>query len=244
MFQGFSDETFEFFMAIRFNNNREFFQSNRDWYLRAVREPCLALAEALNPAVEALDDELERRPGRVVSRINRDIRFSHDKSPYRDYIWLAFRRPGEQRSTTLGVYFDISASGAAWGMGYYAENRAMMNGLRRRLLAEPDTFLNLWQPVTEEFPLHVERPIKRLPIPESLHPALRQWYPMRSFYLQRDCRDFALMKSPKLADAIADGFAKLAPMYRYLTGIVPEPDADLTREVTEPMSLTAGGSSE
>ena len=44
MFQGFSDETFEFFMAIRFNNNRDFFQANRDWYLRAVREPCLRLA--------------------------------------------------------------------------------------------------------------------------------------------------------------------------------------------------------
>ena len=48
MFQGYSDETFEFFMAIRFNNNADFFHSNRDWYLRGVREPSLALAEALN----------------------------------------------------------------------------------------------------------------------------------------------------------------------------------------------------
>ena len=114
MFQGYTDETFEFFMAIRFNNNADFFHSNHDWYLRAVREPSLALAEALAPTVEWLDDSLERRPNRVLARINRDIRFSHDKSPYRDYIWLAFRRPGEEKSVTLGVYFDLSDSGASY----------------------------------------------------------------------------------------------------------------------------------
>lgn len=32
MFQGFTEQTFEFFMAIRFNNNREFFLENHDWY--------------------------------------------------------------------------------------------------------------------------------------------------------------------------------------------------------------------
>ena len=56
MFQGFTDETFEFFMAIAFNNNTDFFHANHDWYLRAVREPCLQLAAALSDAVEAVDD--------------------------------------------------------------------------------------------------------------------------------------------------------------------------------------------
>ena len=93
MFQGYNDETFEFFMAIGFNNNVDFFHSNHDWYLRGVREPSLRLAEALSPVIEEIDDSLERRPNRVVSRINRDIRFSKDKSPYRDYIWLSFHRP-------------------------------------------------------------------------------------------------------------------------------------------------------
>ena len=94
MFQGFTDETFEFFMAIRFNNNTEFFHSNHDWYQRAVRTPCLELAAALSEAVGAVDDEIELRPNRVVSRINRDLRFSRDKSPYRDYMWLKLRREG------------------------------------------------------------------------------------------------------------------------------------------------------
>ena len=48
-FEGYTEQTRTFFMALRFNNNREFFQSERQWYLQSVREPSLALAEALAP---------------------------------------------------------------------------------------------------------------------------------------------------------------------------------------------------
>lgn len=93
MFAGFTEETFSYFTAIRFCNNREFFQANHDWYVRAVREPLLDLADALGDTVRAIDPELETRPGRVLCRPNRDIRYSRDKSVYRDYMFLKFRRP-------------------------------------------------------------------------------------------------------------------------------------------------------
>lgn len=230
MFQGFTDETFEFFMAIRFNNNRDFFHSNRDWYLRAVREPCLELAEALCSVVESLDDALERRPHRVVSRINRDIRFAKDKSPYRDYLWLAFRRPREERKTTLGVYFDISDKGASYGMGFYDENRPMMNALRRKLLTESEEFLQRWRPVREEFPLYVKA-LKRLAIPEELPEELHPWYPAKGFYLEKEITDFNLIKSPQLADEIIEGYQKLAPLYSYIRDITPEETIEVTRDL-------------
>ena len=44
MFQGFSDDTFEFLMALSFNNNREFFHANHDWYVKGLRKPALELA--------------------------------------------------------------------------------------------------------------------------------------------------------------------------------------------------------
>lgn len=39
MFPGFSDRMFEFFLALQFNNNREFFHENHAWYEEAVRNP-------------------------------------------------------------------------------------------------------------------------------------------------------------------------------------------------------------
>ena len=220
MFQGYSNETIEFFLAIRFNNNRPFFLENRDWYLRAVRQPSLALAEALAPVAEEIDPDLERRPHRVVSRINRDIRFARDKSPYRDYVWLAFRRPGEDRGRSLGMYFDIGDSGASYGMGFYRENRGLMDALRRRMELAPDEVLELCAPVLSEFTLYAE-PNRRIKVPENVPEALRPWYAAKGFYFEKSVTDFDLIFSPALAEEVKAGFQRLKPLYRYLLNLQP-----------------------
>ena len=231
MFQGYNDETFEFFMAIRFNNNTDFFHANHDWYLRGVREPSLRLAEALSPTIEQIDENLERRPNRVVSRINRDIRFSNDKSPYRDYIWLSFHQPKEDRPTSAGLYFDLSASGASCGMGYYRADKSLMNALRRRMTTEPDALVALIAPLLEEFTLYTEN-YKRMAIPEGVPEILRQLYPTKGFYFEKPLNDFNLLKSPALEEEIARCYRLLTPMYRYLRELTPEADADATVDRT------------
>lgn len=227
MFQGYNDETFEFFMAIRFNNNADFFHSSHDWYLRGVREPSLALAEALSETVEAIDASLERRPNRVVSRINRDIRFSNDKSPYRDYIWLSFRRPKDERVNSAELYFDLSASGGSFGMGYYRATKPLMNALRRRMVTEPEHVAELMSPVLREFTLSTDN-YRRMTVPETIPEILRPLYPTRGFYFSKPLNDFALLKSPALAEEIARGYRLLTPMHQYLQTLTPEADPDNT----------------
>lgn len=227
MFQGYSDETFEFFMAISFNNNTDFFHANHDWYLRGVREPSLALAEALGPMIETLDSNLERRPNRVVSRINRDIRFSNDKSPYRDYLWLSFHQNGEDRSTRLELYFDISCKGASCGMGYFRPERTLMNGLRQRILTEPESLMALWEPLSAEFTAYTNS-YRRMAVPDAVPEVLRPFYTARGLYFEKPIIDFALLKSPSLADAIIAAYQRLTPMYRYLERLTPVPDEDVT----------------
>ena len=137
-FQGYTEDTRAFFMALRFNNNREFFLNNREWYLRSVREPSLALVEALAPAVEQIDPGIETRPQRALARINRDTRFSRDKSPYRDHVWISFRRPEEERGHLPSFYVEVGVEGVYFGMGAYAPERARMNALRRHLRLAPE----------------------------------------------------------------------------------------------------------
>lgn len=223
MFQGFSDETFEFLMALSFNNNREFFHANHDWYVSGLRRPALELAAALGESVRALSPELETRPEKVVSRINRDLRFTNDKTPYRDYIWLAFRRPREDRKTTIGAYFDLSCSGASYGIGFYQENRPMMNGLRRRLRNDPQELLSLLSGIEGRFTPHVDH-FKRLPVPEGIPQELTDWYRAKSFYIEKDIKDFTLIKSPVLAEEIANGYTELVSLFKYMDSIVPEED--------------------
>ena len=213
MFQGYSNETFEFFMAIRFNNNRPFFQDNRDWYLRAVREPSIALAQDLAELVEEIDPNLERRPHRAVSRINRDIRFSRDKSPYRDHIWLSFHHTDEEKGKLPGLYFELNDNGGYLGMGFYRGNKVLMDAIRTRILARPGEMLELYLPIADEFLLHADIS-SRISIPSEVPPELRALYAAKSFYFEREITDFDLIRSPELADEIKQSFKRLQPLYR------------------------------
>ena len=223
MFRGFTDDTFEFLMALSFNNNREFFHANHDWYVKGLRKPALELAGELGEAVRALSPELETRPEKVVSRINRDLRFSNDKTPYRDYIWLAFRRPREERNTTIGAYFDLSCSGASFGIGIYNENRPMMNGLRTRLRADWRELDSLLADIDGKFAPYLNS-FKRMPVPDSIPESLHLWYRAKGFYLEKDIKDFTLIKSSALAQEIIKGYTELIPLFRYFDSIVPEED--------------------
>ena len=166
-FEGYTEDSRAFFMALRFNNNREFFQSNREWYLKSVREPSLALAEALSPAIEKIDPGIETRPHRALARINRDTRFSHDKSPYRDHVWISFRRPEEERGRFPSFFIEVGVEGVFYGMGAYAPERARMNALRRHLRLAPEEPEALLTELGGRFTLYGET-YKRLAVPEEL----------------------------------------------------------------------------
>lgn len=218
MFQGYSNETFEFFMAIRFNNNRPFFQENREWYYRAVREPSYALAQALSDLMEEIDPDIDRRPHRVVSRINRDIRFARDKSPYRDHVWLSFHRIDEEKGKLPGFYFELSDEGGFGGMGFYRGNRPLMDALRARILVRPDEALAIYRPIADAFALHAEINA-RIAIPDQVPAELRALYACRSFYLEKTISDFDLIRSPRLAEALKADFRLLMPLYQYIINL-------------------------
>ena len=215
MFQGYSNETFEFFMAIRFNNNRPFFQDNKDWYQRAVREPSIALAQELADLAEEIDPNLERRPHRVVSRINRDIRFARDKSPYRDCVWLSFHHTDENKGKLPGLYFEVNDTRAVCGMGFYRNNRKLMDALRTRILARPSEVANLYLPLEDEYLLYPTLN-SRLSIPNEVPAELRALYACGCFYLEKSIPDFDLIRSPELADELKKCFKRLAPFYRFI----------------------------
>ena len=92
IFEGFPKEMSEFLIELRFNNNKEWFDLNRNRYFDLVKEPMDLFSNELN-------DELIKKTGiktiPSVSRINRDIRFSKNKEPYRDHRWVIIQQVWE-----------------------------------------------------------------------------------------------------------------------------------------------------
>ncbi|MDR0928099.1 MAG: DUF2461 domain-containing protein [Oscillospiraceae bacterium] len=215
MFTGFSEDMIRFFLMLRVNNNREFFEANRDLYESAVRAPLLALAEALAPTVQAIDPKFDTRPGRAVSRIYRDVRFRRDKTPYRDYMWIGYRRLGETREETCGFYFDVSAEAAHWGCGYYHTEQGYMARLRARILAEPERVEGILHAPAfrEQFAVLGDRYVRQHRPPEELPPAAQGLYTHKNVYAEHTLEDMTLLLDPALPERVAEGFRALEPFY-------------------------------
>ena len=111
--------------------------ANRERYRETVVLPFRCLCEELSPAVLKLDPRFDAmgRRGANFSRINRDIRFAKDKTPYHPHMYLKFSvpLPGEMKSGQL--YIGISADTVTVGFRIYAEPKRRLSSIA--LVAEP-----------------------------------------------------------------------------------------------------------
>jgi uncharacterized protein (TIGR02453 family) len=143
MFTGFTEETIQFFLDLKFHNNADFFHGNHDRYVEVVQTPFYQMIEDLAPYMLKIDPHMEVRPYKCLSRIHRDTRFSKDKSPYRDHLWFLFRQAAESREKSLFYYFEMGPDRLGWGMGFWGENREAHDLFRKRMRANPDGTLAL-----------------------------------------------------------------------------------------------------
>ena len=77
------DKVLEFLKELAVNNNREWFQDNKKWYSES-REKVLFLTDVLINEIGKFDPTVRGlQPKDCLFRIFRDVRFSHDKRPYK-----------------------------------------------------------------------------------------------------------------------------------------------------------------
>ena len=98
--------TLDFLKALKRNNNRDWFESHRPQYQLARSQfeaYVTALIQDLAP-VEGLGGLSAKD---CIFRLNRDLRFSKDKSPYKTHM-SAYIAPGGRKSRRLGYYVHVS----------------------------------------------------------------------------------------------------------------------------------------
>jgi uncharacterized protein (TIGR02453 family) len=119
----FKKDTFQFFRELGRNNHKPWMDENRERYRAVIVEPFRVLLDRLAPAALKLNPNfvVSGRVGDNFSRINRDIRFARDKSPYRTQMYLFFAEPDDQSGQ---LYVGISAETITCGFRVYSEGRA------------------------------------------------------------------------------------------------------------------------
>lgn len=116
-FRGWPAEALEFYEGLAADNSRVYWREHKDRYERDVRAPMVALLDELEP---------EFGPGRIF-RPYRDVRFSADKSPYKDHIGA---------SLEYGGYVQLSADGLAVGNGMYVMDAEQLARYREAVADE------------------------------------------------------------------------------------------------------------
>lgn len=219
LFHGLTEDAYQFFWDIAFHNEKQYFEENRTRYYTSVKWPLEALAADLLPYAEQINPAFSKKPHQILSRIRRDTRYTKDKSPYRDHAWLGFRPEGKSTGESCVLYAEFERTSYGYGMGIWHSNTELMQRFRERMLAEPKRFLTLIEDahLREHFELTGES-FSRCKYTEGSQ-ALRPYLNMRSISLCYSSSTVSKTFSPDITDEILEGFALLAPLYRFLMGL-------------------------
>jgi uncharacterized protein (TIGR02453 family) len=134
---------FKFFDTLDKNNNKEWFEKNRATYENEVKAPFRKLVEALTEKLAKDLPELNREVSKSIFRVNRDIRFSKDKSPYKNHLGAVFSRTGTKDQEYPGFYMHFGAKEILVGGGKYFVSKEDLAKIRQEIYYNHKEFKKL-----------------------------------------------------------------------------------------------------
>jgi uncharacterized protein (TIGR02453 family) len=221
----FTPAAMRFLRGLAKNNNKEWFEAHRAEYEGEVREPMRDLIGEMNARFAKFAPELGGDPKRSMFRINRDIRFSKDKSPYKTHAacWFNHRRAStrvgsEADAGSAGFYFHLQPGKCFVGGGMWMPPRPALNKLRDAIAGDPAGFDRIARGLTKRYGgLGDEHVLTRMPHGFSEdHPAAK-WLRYQSFVSGRALEDSKVMGS-RLPATLQREFEGLLPLVRWLNG--------------------------
>ena len=135
-FTGFPRVTFDFLEGLAAHNEKAWFDAHRADYEAGYLAPSFAFIETIGPRLKALSPEVQFSPkvNGSLWRINRDVRFSKDKVPYKTWIGLWFWH-GERRSWDQPGFYVMVSPARVWvGLGMHNMPKAELERFRYAIL--------------------------------------------------------------------------------------------------------------
>ncbi len=136
--------TLDFLNSLKTNNNRDWFIKNKQVYIDSKDNFESFVQDIINNIVdfEPILKGLEVKS--CVYRINRDIRFSNDKSPYKSHLGAFIVRGGKKNGDKFaGYYFHIEPEKSIIAGGAYMPPAPWLSSIREKIDEEPDEFIKI-----------------------------------------------------------------------------------------------------
>lgn len=213
--------TLKFIKDLKKNNNKPWFDTNRKRY-EAAKADFILVVENIIAAIAKFDPAVATLKGKdCIFRINRDIRFSKDKSPYKTNMG-AYINLGGKKINTPGYYFHCEPGGSFAAGGLYMPSPEDLAKVRQEI----DYNFDEWKKIVSDKTFKkyftkvdgievLSRPPKGY---AEDNPAI-EYLKMKSFIVSRPLTD-ADLTDKNLVKEVAKTFTALKPMLNYLTHAV------------------------
>jgi uncharacterized protein (TIGR02453 family) len=198
-FSGFNPKIYDFFNNLKVNNNKEWFDENRSFYEKEIKDNSKVFINSLAKRFSELNLPFIADPKLSLFRINRDIRFSKDKSPYKTNLGLYFpyseNHAGVKKTDSIGLYFHYQIDECFAACGIHMPDNSMLKVIRKKIADEWEDFKGIIE--TPEFKkaypkqFNDQPPLKKVPGYPVDHPAA-EWLKQKeyTFYNNIKLEDF------------------------------------------------------
>lgn len=207
----------DFLKKLKKNNSKEWFDANRPIYEKAKEEVKTLVAEVLakvavfDPSITSLEVK------DCMFRINRDVRFSKDKSPYKSNIAFMIA-PGGKKSAKSCYYFHIEPGNCFVAGGIYMPMPEQLKSLRQEIDYSGDELKKIFS--SKEFRKYFtgfdeEAKLVRMPQGYTEDNAYAEWLKLKSFTVTTHFED-TLLSNKDIVKKITDSFTQLYKLNQFL----------------------------
>jgi uncharacterized protein (TIGR02453 family) len=135
-FQGFQQESTQFFIDLSANNNKTWFTDHKPDFEKFVMNPARDFVVAMGEKLKAIAPQVNADPrvNKSIFRIYRDVRFSKDKTPYKTNLGLWFWVGEGAKFENPGYYFHMDAHNLMLGVGLYTFAKPILKAYREAVV--------------------------------------------------------------------------------------------------------------
>jgi len=135
-FNGFPKEYFSFFNKLKQNNSKEWFEKHRGEYDEFVMHPAREFVIEMGKKLKKIAPQVNAIPkvNKSLFKINRDVRFSNDKSPYKTYMGIWLWEGDGKRMECSGFYLHVENKKVLIGVGIKMFSKPLMDRYRKAVV--------------------------------------------------------------------------------------------------------------
>jgi uncharacterized protein (TIGR02453 family) len=215
----FTPELFTFLRQLKRNNNRDWFNKNKERYIEEVQQPALDFVASVAPGLRKISPNFVADPrpvGGSMFRIYRDVRFAKDKSPYKTHVGISFGHRAGRDVHSPGFYLHLEPGEVFLGAGIWHPDAKTATSIRESIVERsgPWTKATRSAPFKKDWRLSTDTYVR---VPRGFdpeHPLVEDL--KRKDFIGIKALDEKTATSARFLDVFLNSCRESAPLVRFL----------------------------